>query len=411
MTLSAERLRRVHDVLVEITSTFDQAHLCNAIIRGAMAEGVDAASLMLRDRRPVDQLKIVDQQGLSEEYASRQRIPFERTRPLYEGPGKHLLVDLRTMPLGDKDLVRREGLAWALAVPLFFQDELVGCLNLYLKEGSRSFTEDDIEVAHLLGAQASVALTNARLYSEEVELRAQHERLAKEKDEFLSLVTHELKTPLTPLKSVAQLIRMRLRRARAGERELDLEALDRNLGVIERQTDRMDRIVTDLLEVSRIGRGRFELAPVPMDLAAVAREVVQRWSEVVAEDSRHRLDVDIPETLPLTADRDRIEQVIANLVSNALKYSPRGGLVSIRAEERPGEAVVAVTDEGIGVTQEDIAMIGKEPFVRAPRARGFAGVGVGLYLSRLIAEGHGGRIELESDGEDKGTTARLILPR
>ncbi len=237
------------------------------------------------------------------------------------------------------------------------------------------------------------------------------QRAEREKDEFLSLVTHELKTPLTPLKSVAQLIRMRIKRARAGERDLDLDALERNVAIIERQADRMDRIVTDLLEVSRIGRGRFELQPEPMDLAAVVHEVANRWSEVAAEDGRHRLEVDVPESLPITGDARRIEQVVANLLANAVKYSPRGGTVSVRIEERPDEVAVVVSDEGIGLTPEDLEVIGKEPFVRSKRATGFAGVGVGLYLSRLVAEGHGGRLAFSSEGEDKGTTARLILPR
>lgn len=236
-------------------------------------------------------------------------------------------------------------------------------------------------------------------------------RVEKEKEEFLSLVTHELKTPLTPLKSVAQLIRLRVRRARDGERELDLDSLERNLAAIERQVDRMDRLVTDLLDVSRVGRGRFDLVPTSMDLAAVAREVVQRWTEATAEEGRHRLELDAPARLELTADPQRVEQVVANLVGNAIKYSPRGGTVRVTVEERAQEAVVGVSDDGIGIATDELAVIGHEPFVRGRRAHGFAGVGIGLYLSRLVAEGHGGRLEIESHGEDKGTTARLILPR
>jgi two-component system, OmpR family, sensor histidine kinase MtrB len=230
-------------------------------------------------------------------------------------------------------------------------------------------------------------------------------------DEFISLLAHELKTPLTPLKSVAQLIRSRVRRARSGERELDLDALERNVGIIERQADRMDRIVTDLLEVSRAQRGRFELAPREMDLARVVGDAVQRWSEVANEEGRHTIEADLPDSLFVTADPDRIDQVIANLISNALKYSPRGGRITVAIEERPKEVAVVVTDSGIGLTGEDLSRLGSQPFLRSERAAGYAGVGVGLYLSRLIAEGHGGRLELASEGEDKGATVRLVLPR
>lgn len=229
-------------------------------------------------------------------------------------------------------------------------------------------------------------------------------------EELLSIVAHELKTPLTPLKSVAQLIRLRLRRARSGERPLDMDALDRGLATIERQVDRMDRLVTDLLEVSRVGRGRFELRPARFDLAPLVRDVVERCRAATAEEGRHRFALDAPEHLPLTADRDRVEQVLMALVGNAVKFSPSGGAVTVRVEDAD-PAVVTVGDEGIGIPADEIERLGSEPFGRGRRARGYAGVGVGLYLSRLIAERHGGRLEVVSEGEDRGTTVRFILPR
>ncbi len=189
-------------------------------------------------------------------------------------------------------------------------------------------------------------------------------------EEFLSIVTHELKTPLTPLKSVAQLMRMRIRKARAGERELDLDALEKGLATIERQVDRMDRLVTDLLEVSRIGRGRFELQPAPFDLAATAREVVQRWTEATAEEGRHRFELDVPTDLTVTADRLRIEQVLMNFIANAVKFSPRGGTVSIAVEALDDGVRLSVRDEGVGITADELPTLGREPFVRGRRAQG-----------------------------------------
>lgn len=248
--------------------------------------------------------------------------------------------------------------------------------------------------------------------TDEGDLRASiRAEIEHEKDEFISIVSHELKTPLTPLKTVAQLLRMRIRRARAGERPLDMDGLDRNLATIERQVDRMDRLVTDLLEVSRVGRGRFELQRVSFDLAPLVRDVVQRWTEATAEDGRHRLDVDTPPSLAVTADRQRVEQVLMNLVGNAIKFSPHGGEVTVRLEESDGSAVVTVSDQGIGIPAHEIATLGRAPFERGKRAEGYAGVGVGLYLSRLIAEGHGGRIGLASDGDDKGTAVTFVVPR
>lgn len=235
-------------------------------------------------------------------------------------------------------------------------------------------------------------------------------RAEREKEEFLSIITHELRTPLTPLKTVAQLIRSRLKKVRGGVRELDLDVLESNVATIERQVDRMDRLVSDLLDVSRLGRGRLELRPGPFDLAALVREVVERWSDTLADEGRDRIELESPASLPVTADQQRIEQVVMNLIGNAVKYSLRGGNIRVRLERTDGHAALTVSDRGIGVDGDELPLLGREPFFRGRRAEGYAGVGIGLYLSRILAEGHGGRLEVASEGADKGTTAKLTIP-
>lgn len=237
------------------------------------------------------------------------------------------------------------------------------------------------------------------------------ERAQNEKDQFLDLVAHELKTPLTPLKTVAQLIRMRIRRALAGTRELDIQGLDRNAALIERQVDRMDRLVTDLLEVARIARGRFGLDPGELDVAEVARDVVRRWAEAAddLEQVRHRFELDAPPTAPLVGDKERVAHAIADLIGNAVKFSPSGGTVHVTVETRDGEAKVAVRDEGIGIPPSDIPALGRAPFEGRERTKDYAGLGMGLYLVRQVAERHGGGLELASEGEDRGTTATITL--
>jgi signal transduction histidine kinase len=237
------------------------------------------------------------------------------------------------------------------------------------------------------------------------------ERAHREKDEFLDLVAHELKTPLTPLKTVAQLIRMRIRRALEGKRELDVPGLDKNAAMIERQVDRMDRLVTDLLEISRIARGRFALRPDRFDVADVARYVVRRWSEAAedVEHVRHRFEIDAPPTAPLVGDKERVEHAIADLIGNAVKFSPSGGTVHVSVGASDGEASIAVRDEGIGIPPSEIPALGRAPFAGRERTKDYAGLGMGLYLVRVVAEGHGGGLELASEGEDRGTTATIVL--
>lgn len=522
----SERIGLLHDVTAAMLRILDLDRLLPEIARAATAlETADAASVMLAEDGST--LRIVAHDGLSDEYAAAQRIPLDRARAMYPGFDTHLEIDLRADAPGDRSLSEREGLARVVAIPLVHDDALIGAINVYTRDGDRRFDATDLEILHILGAQASIAISNARLYERErsqrrleelllesigegvvitladgtmrlnrvarsmlgvgerplhhAEYRTQVELVGedgqavapgespielalrgratsgvftvrdrargvdsvlrlvaepvlgaggtvvagvvsmhdlaaeieaeRQKDEFLSIVSHELKTPLTPLKALAQLLRLRLRRHREGGTPLDLESLDTNLRTIERQVDRMNGLVNDLLEVSRAGRGRFELQPQAFDLAALVREVVQRHNEIAAEDGRHRLTADAPASTLITGDAMRIEQALANLVGNAVKYSPSGGDVRIVLAERDGRVSIAVSDQGIGIDAGEIETLGK-PFARgSKRARTFSGMGIGLYLARLIAESHGGSLQLASDGVDKGTTVTMELPR
>ncbi|HEY7624104.1 MAG TPA: ATP-binding protein [Candidatus Limnocylindria bacterium] len=233
---------------------------------------------------------------------------------------------------------------------------------------------------------------------------------AREREQFLSIVAHELRTPLTPLKALAQLVRSRMRRSQTQGTPLDLDSLDRNLAAIERQVDRMNGLVNDLLSVSRAERGSLRMDRVRFDLAELVREVVQRYVDATAEEGRHRFSVEVPPALPAHGDQSRIEQLLMNLVGNAVKYSPTGGQVRVSVTPTDGTAEIAISDQGIGIPADDLPKLG-HAFVRgAGRAGTFAGMGVGLYVARVVAEAHSGSLELESEGDGKGTTVRVKLP-
>jgi signal transduction histidine kinase len=149
---------------------------------------------------------------------------------------------------------------------------------------------------------------------------------------------------------------------------------------------------------------------VRFDLAALTRDVVQRYVDATEEEGRHRFRVDAPERLTVRGDQSRLEQLLMNLVGNAVKYSPSGGEVRVGLEGRDGAAKIEISDEGIGIPADDLPDLG-HPFIRgAGRASTFAGMGVGLYVARLVAEGHGGSLQLESAGDGKGTTVKVKLP-
>ena len=232
----------------------------------------------------------------------------------------------------------------------------------------------------------------------------------REREQFLSIVSHELRTPLTPLKALAQLVRSRMRRAKTQGTELDMESLDRNLAAIERQVDRMNGLVNDLLSVSRAEKGALSMERLPYDLAVVVREVVQRYIDATLEEGRHTFTLEAPASVLAHGDQSRVEQLLMNLLGNAVKYSPTGGPIRVVLAAHDRRAEIAISDKGIGIPPDDIAKLG-HPFVRgAGRAGTFAGMGVGLYVARIVAEAHAGSLALESDGDGKGTTVRVKLP-
>jgi signal transduction histidine kinase len=363
----------------------------------------DAASLMVVDHGE-NALVIRGQSGLSPEYAKAQRIPLERALRHYAHPDSVVVRDLRTAPLGNATLIRSEGLAKVLALSIAREGELLGALHIYTRDPDRDFDEVDRDLALILASQVSVAIVNARLFT-------QMREMEEDREQFLSIVSHELRTPLTPLKALAQLQLGRLRRSQERGQPMDLDALARNLESIERQVDRMNGLVNDLLSVSRAGRGRLEIDRAPFDLADELRDVVGRYVAATREEGRHTFSVDAPDTLTYEGDQARIDQLLMNLVGNAVKYSPRGGQVAATLARHNGATEIAISDQGIGIPAGDIGRLGGAFTRGAGKAATFAGMGIGLYVAKLVAEGHGGSLELESPGEDKGTTVRVRLPQ
>lgn len=398
-----DRLRRLHEVTNEMLGILDLDRLYATVADVARSlDSADAASLMVVDNEE-KALVIRGHSGLSAKYAEAQRIPLERALRHYQRPGSVVVRDLRTAPLGNPVLIRDEGLVKVLALSVAREGELLGALHIYTRDPDRDFDEIDRDLAHILAAQVSVAILNARLFT-------QLREMDEEREQFLSIVSHELRTPLTPLKALAQLQLGRLRRSQERGTPMDLDALARNLESIERQVDRMNGLVSDLLSVSRAGRGQLDIDRLPFDLAAEVRDVVGRYVAATREEGRHSFTVDSPDTLSYDGDQSRIDQLLMNLVGNAVKYSPRGGEVAVRLARGNGAAEIEISDQGIGIVEDDLSRLGGAFTRGAGKAATFAGMGIGLHVARLVAEAHGGSVKLESAGEDRGTTVRVRLP-
>ncbi len=229
------------------------------------------------------------------------------------------------------------------------------------------------------------------------------EELSEMKSEFVSLVSHELRTPLTSIMGFSQILR-------GDSGRIPAEDQKEFLGIIEQESNRLLVMINDLLDVSRMEAGRpLSMNPVPLDLGRVAQEVV-RFQRVTT--TAHTFTFDFPgPPLMVEADRDRVQQILTNLISNAIKYSPNGGEVRIGGRDDGDGALLWVSDQGVGMTEEQVGMLFQR-FQRVDRdaIKGIRGTGLGLFLVRGLVEAHRGRIWAESvPGE--GSTFFVRLPQ
>jgi signal transduction histidine kinase len=275
---------------------------------------------------------------------------------------------------------------WALMIV-----PVLGSLFVAARVGGRPFEQEEQQVITNFAFQLGIAADNARLFE------SQQEAL-KVKDQFLSIVSHELRTPLTTIKGYAQMLRRKL---------ADDEESERFANTIDAQTSRLGRLVDDLLDVTRFSRGQFELKQQRTELHPLLDDIMSRFQLVT---TKHTLMLDAdPDPMEGDWDRDRLEQVLNNLVSNAVKYSPDGGTITIRAHRNNSKAIISVQDQGLGIPEEDQRQLFERFFRGTAERQDIQGLGLGLYVTRRIVEAHGGQITVRSRiGE--GSEFRVSLP-
>jgi signal transduction histidine kinase/CHASE1-domain containing sensor protein len=288
--------------------------------------------------------------------------------------------------------IRESGLHEALLVPLHARGEALGAFVL-LAGSRRRFRSDDLGLAEDLGRLAAAAIDTSRLF--------QRAKAAVDaRDEFLSIASHELKTPLTSLALQADSLRTAARRA-------DTEGITRKAEVVRRNVERLARLVASLLDLTKITAGRLELELESVDLAEVTREVATRFEEEAAR-ARCPLTVDAPAPVPGRWDRLRVDQVVTNLLSNAVKYGP-GRPIELRVRSEGDRGTLAVQDHGIGIPEADQPRIFGR-FERAVSKRHYGGFGLGLWIVREIVDALGGEVRVES-APGLGSTFTVSLPR
>lgn len=288
------------------------------------------------------------------------------------------------------------GVKSAMVVPMISRGQSIGAITLMSTKPNRSYTDADLALGIDLGQRAAIAVDSARLFQEARDA-------VRLREDFLSIASHELKTPLTTIKGYVQMLRRQLDRP-----EIDLGRFASATDQLQQQVLRLERLTNDLLDISRIQQGRVALRLEQGDLAALTRQVVLRTRESPEATPAHRISLTAPDAMEAVFDPARIDQVLTNILSNALKYSPDGGEVTVALRQVGDWAEIKITDQGIGIPVSEQDKLFR-PFVRAEGAHRFGGAGLGLYISSQIVSDHGGKIGLESSS-GAGSTLTITLP-
>ncbi|MDQ3297721.1 MAG: ATP-binding protein, partial [Myxococcota bacterium] len=295
-----------------------------------------------------------------------------------------------------RQLMQRLDVRSHLAVPLQLGDRTLGAISLGFV-GTRRYSLADVALVEALASRAAVAIDNAHLYRAAEAARADAEAASLAKDEFLAMLGHELRNPLAPMVTALELTRAR-------------DGASRERTIIERQVDHLRRLVDDLLDVARITRGALELDRRALDLIEAVTDGVELARPIV-DQRRHRLVVAVPPGLIVFGDRVRLAQVVANLVTNAARYSESGGDIWISATRVDREISLRVRDTGAGISAELLPRV-FETFTRGSRAidRAAGGLGIGLAIVKSLTTLHGGRAIARSEGQGQGSELEIVLP-
>jgi signal transduction histidine kinase len=383
-----ESYRRLLVISQVLTSTLDLFTLLDLIVNAARdLTRSEATSILLLDNKTGD-LYFEAATGSKSEEIKRLVVPPDSLAGWVVREGRPQIIndvtrDQRFFSQSDKQtgfLTRS-----LIAVPLKVKDKVIGALEAINRMDDTPFEEEDIELMATLGAQAAVAITNARLFQQ---------------SDLISEMVHELRTPLTSIVAYSELM---LRR------EIPPAQARGFIDTIYQESMHLSSMTNGFLELSRLQSGRIRMDMVNFNLTDLIREVLQLLQPQTGERG-----LTLSATLPdqpvfVNADRERIRQVLVNLTSNAIKYNRDGGVVNLLVEPTNAEHVhVSVSDTGRGIPEKDLPRI-FEKFFRVADSEGYAtGTGLGLSIVRQIIEAHGSDIEVQSQ-VDVGTTFSFVL--
>ncbi|HKW95940.1 MAG TPA: GAF domain-containing protein, partial [Methylomirabilota bacterium] len=408
--VEAERRRREAEVLAELARSINAAQNVSTVLQhvvdgakelcacdltsAALREGESGAVIMRNRageyRRPPDRMVIEPGKGAGGVVLKTGR-PF-RTEDMAGDP--RISHDYAGR-------VEAEGLVATQVVPILVAGQVEGLLYVH-RRSARPFNDRTETILSQLAEYAAIAIHNMRLLAHEHQMRAEAESASRMKDDFLATLSHELRSPLQPLLNWAYLLR---------SPNLDPASAERALDAIERSTKTLGQLIEDLLDVSRIVTGKLRLQVRVVRVPGVIRgavEAVEAAALAKGVTLETRIEPDVPTVL---GDPDRLQQVLWNLLSNGIKFTPRGGRVIVTVSGESSQVRITVQDSGAGIKREFLPHV-FERFRQAESStnRSYGGLGLGLAIVRHLVELHGGDVSVESEGEGRGATFSVRLP-
>ncbi len=382
-----ERYQRLLTISQILNSTLDLKELLDQIVRAAMdLTRTEATSILLVDQKTGD-LFFEAASGSQSDAVKREIVPHDSVAGWVARHGQAQIIndvsqDQRFSKRTDQNTgFRTRSL---LAVPMKVKDRVIGVVEAVNRIGDISFDEEDVEVLTILSSEAAIAIENARLFQQ---------------SDLISEMVHELRTPLTSIVAYSELL------LRHG---LPAEQIHGFIETIHQEANRLSKMTNDFLDLSRLQSGRTHLSLTTFDIAELARDVIGLLTPQAAERGI-TIDGQFPAgPIILNGDRDRLRQVLVNLISNAIKYNRPSGSIEIKIEPRADRIKIEVSDTGKGIPEKDLPHI-FEKFFRVPDSEGYAqGTGLGLSIAKQIIEAHNSAIEVRST-PNVGTTFSFTL--
>lgn len=414
LAIRAAEAERLRDELGRRGEILEAANRCARAL-GSSLEIETAFGAFIRELRalvPFDRTAIVlIEDDTAKTIATAGRGATELFPPGSAGPVRGTVLErvrggdvivrgnLEQQEFPEDALFAELGLRSEIVAPLLVGSRPIGMIALSRIEVD-AFTQDDVEMIALLGRLAATAVQNIRAYEAEHHTVEELRRLSALRADFVSLVSHELRSPMAAVIGAARTLHERWRTLSPDQREAFL-------ALIADETNRLAILIGDVLHTSQIEAGTFSYSFSDVDLSRLVEDAVS--TAAIGQDEV-RITASVSSSLPnIRADRERLRQVLGNLIENAIKYSPAGGEVEVRAHPEDGRVKISVVDRGPGIPHDQQRLI-FEKFGRADVAGGSKpGTGLGLFIARSIAEAHGGTIDVHST-PNAGSTFTLTLP-